>query len=77
MAVSSPSEAGAPVPPIALIDLKAQQARIRGGIERAIQRVLDHGHYIIGPEVDALEKRLWCSAPARKPIGRPRENRTF
>ncbi len=58
MAVSSPSEAGAPEAPLALIDLKAQQARIRGDLERAIQRVLDHGNYIMGPEVDDLEKRL-------------------
>ena len=50
--------------PIALIDLKAQQARIRHNLDRAIQRVLDHGQYIMGPEVAELERRLsaFCGA---------------
>src|SRR5215475_13642124 len=50
--------------PIALIDLKAQQARIRPNLDRAIQRVLDHGQYIMGPEVAELERRLaaFCGA---------------
>jgi len=40
------------------IDLKTQQERIRSKIEAAIKRVLDHGTYIMGPEVYALEKQL-------------------
>ena len=40
------------------IDLKAQQNLIRTDIEKAIYRVLDHGHYIMGPEVIELEKEL-------------------
>lgn len=40
------------------IDLKAQQARIRVQIDAAITKVLDHGAYIMGPEVFALEKQL-------------------
>src|SRR5215471_15148981 len=50
--------------PIALIDLKAQQARIRPNLDLAIQRVLDHGQYIMGPEVAELERRLaaFCGA---------------
>lgn len=40
------------------IDLKAQQARIRGRVDAAIARVLDHGGYIMGPEVKELETRL-------------------
>ena len=43
---------------IELIDLKAQQARIRVRIDAAIARVLDHGPYIMGPEVSELEERL-------------------
>ncbi|MFQ5659752.1 MAG: DegT/DnrJ/EryC1/StrS family aminotransferase [Gammaproteobacteria bacterium] len=39
-------------------DLKAQQARIKEGINLAIARVLDHGKYILGPEVCALEREL-------------------
>jgi len=40
------------------IDLGFQQQRIRGRIERAIKAVLDHGQYIMGPEVRELEERL-------------------
>lgn len=40
------------------IDLKGQQQRIRPEIERRIQSVLDHGKYIMGPEVNELEERL-------------------
>lgn len=40
------------------IDLGAQQALIRSDIDLAITRVLDHGHYIMGPEVGQLESAL-------------------
>lgn len=40
------------------IDLKTQQARIKDKIDDAIQRVLAHGQYILGPEVDELERKL-------------------
>ncbi len=50
--------------PMQLIDLKAQQSRIRPELEAAIMRVLDHGAYIMGPEVGALEEALaeFCGA---------------
>lgn len=50
--------------PIAFIDLKAQQGPIRDRIDAAIARVLDHGHYIMGPEVGAFEEQLasFCGA---------------
>ncbi len=53
-----------PEQPIAFIDLKAQQATIRKDVDRAIARVLDHGIYIMGPEVERLEKGLaaFCGA---------------
>ena len=44
--------------PIQFIDLKAQQLSIRPQIDAAIKRVLDHGAYIMGPEVYELEKLL-------------------
>jgi dTDP-4-amino-4,6-dideoxygalactose transaminase len=49
---------------IAFIDLKAQQARIRDKIETGLRTVLDHGAYIMGPEITALETRLgdWTGA---------------
>lgn len=40
------------------IDLKAQFAALRTGIEQRIDTVLAHGHYIMGPEVAELEGRL-------------------
>jgi UDP-2-acetamido-2-deoxy-ribo-hexuluronate aminotransferase len=40
------------------IDLKTQQERIRPQIDAAIKRVLDHGKYIMGPEVYELEEKL-------------------
>jgi UDP-2-acetamido-2-deoxy-ribo-hexuluronate aminotransferase len=43
---------------IEFIDLKAQQARIKDQIDAAIQRVLAHGQYILGPEVSELEEKL-------------------
>jgi len=40
------------------IDLAAQQRRIREKIEANIQAVLNHGKYIMGPEIKELEKQL-------------------
>lgn len=47
------------------IDLAAQQARIRAKIDTSIKRVLDHGQYILGPEVQELEERLASYVGAR------------
>ena len=44
--------------PVEFIDLKAQQQRLGDRIPKAIQRVLDHGQYILGPEVQELEQQL-------------------
>ncbi|MFQ3786972.1 DegT/DnrJ/EryC1/StrS family aminotransferase [Halomonas sp. A29] len=40
------------------IDLAAQQARIKPQLDAAIQTVLAHGRYVMGPEVAELEQRL-------------------
>nr|WP_316644687.1 DegT/DnrJ/EryC1/StrS family aminotransferase [uncultured Roseateles sp.] len=40
------------------IDLKAQYAALKPSIDARIQRVLDHGQYIMGPEVKELEEAL-------------------
>ncbi len=40
------------------IDLSTQQKRIRDKIESRINQVLDHGQYIMGPEVKELEEKL-------------------
>jgi UDP-2-acetamido-2-deoxy-ribo-hexuluronate aminotransferase len=40
------------------IDLKSQYAALKADIDARIQRVLDHGQYIMGPEVAELEAAL-------------------
>jgi len=40
------------------IDLKTQQERIRDKIDLNISKVLEHGKYIMGPEIHELEVRL-------------------
>lgn len=49
---------------IPFIDLAAQQKNIRSKVEVAMLRVLDHGAYIMGPEVYELETQLssFCGA---------------
>ena len=44
--------------PIPFIDLQAQQKRIRLQVEKRLRDVLDHGKYIMGPEVFELETLL-------------------
>jgi dTDP-4-amino-4,6-dideoxygalactose transaminase len=50
--------------PIAFIDLARQQQEIRARVDAAIARVLDHGGYIMGPEVQTFEADLarFCGA---------------
>ena len=43
---------------IPFIDLKAQQERIRDDVDQRIATVLNHGAYIMGPEVAELETEL-------------------
>ena len=43
---------------IEFIDLKAQQRRLRTSLDRRIGEVLDHGAYIMGPEIAELEEKL-------------------
>ncbi|ETR76348.1 aminotransferase DegT [Afipia sp. P52-10] len=40
------------------IDLKAQLRSIRAPVNERIQKVLDHGQFIMGPEVAEMEQRL-------------------
>ncbi|TKZ17434.1 DegT/DnrJ/EryC1/StrS family aminotransferase [Shimia litoralis] len=43
---------------IPFVDLAAQQDRLRSEIDAGIARVLSHGKYILGPEVQELEEKL-------------------
>jgi UDP-2-acetamido-2-deoxy-ribo-hexuluronate aminotransferase len=58
----------APLPPqgkIEFIDLKAQYAALRDEIAVRMQKVLDHGQYIMGPEVKELEAALVAHTGAK------------
>lgn len=43
---------------IPFIDLKAQYQALRNPIQTRIDQVLEHGQFIMGPEVEELEKKL-------------------
>jgi dTDP-4-amino-4,6-dideoxygalactose transaminase len=49
---------------LAFIDLKKQQKKIKPGLDLAIEKVLMHGCYVLGPEVAELEYKLaqFCGA---------------
>ncbi|MEK6303078.1 MAG: DegT/DnrJ/EryC1/StrS family aminotransferase [Acidobacteriota bacterium] len=44
--------------PVPLLDLKAQHATIRDEVRDAIDRVVESQHFILGPEVEALEREI-------------------
>lgn len=54
--------------PIAFIDLATQRRRLGSAIDEAIQRVLAHGSYVMGPEVEALEATLSAFCGARHAV---------
>ena len=43
---------------IPFIDLKSQYRALKNEVDEAIQRVLDHGQFILGPEVAQMERAL-------------------
>ena len=40
------------------VDLKTQYERIQADVQARIQAVLEHGRYVMGPEITELEERL-------------------
>lgn len=54
---------------IPFLDLKASYWELRVEIDAAIHRVLDSGHYILGPEVDAFESEFALYCEAKHAIG--------
>jgi len=52
------NKAASAVAELPFIDLAAQRRRIGPAIEQAIGRVLDHGKFILGPEINELEAEL-------------------
>jgi len=49
----SPTTAAAPIAPV---DLAAERAELGPALFEAVQRVLESGKYVLGPEVEALER---------------------
>jgi cystathionine beta-lyase/cystathionine gamma-synthase len=43
---------------VGLFDLQRQRARLESDLKARIEAVLMHGQFILGPEVETLEKRL-------------------
>jgi dTDP-4-amino-4,6-dideoxygalactose transaminase len=51
------------------IDLNRQQAHIRADLDQRINTVLDHGKYIMGPEITELETTLAAYVGVKHAIG--------
>ena len=54
---------------VPLLDLKAQYSTIRSEIHAAIERVVESQHFILGPEVEGLEKEVAAFCNTRFAIG--------
>ena len=54
---------------VPLLDLKAQYATIQSEIRAAIDRVCESQHFILGPEVSALETEVSALCGARSAVG--------
>lgn len=54
---------------IPYVDLAAQAAPLRERLLEAVGKVLDHGQFILGPEVAELERRLSESLDGRHVVG--------
>jgi len=57
------------VKPFPFLDLKAQYRSIKPEIDAAIQRVMESQHFILGPEVEGLEKEVAAYSHAQFGIG--------
>ncbi|HAF70304.1 MAG: DegT/DnrJ/EryC1/StrS family aminotransferase [Clostridia bacterium] len=54
---------------IPILDLTRQYQAIKGEIDRAIQRVVESGRFILGPEVEAFEQEIAAYLGAKHAIG--------
>lgn len=57
------------LPPIAFLDLPAQQARLGDAIRRRVDTVMEHCRFVMGPEVTELEQALAAYAGAGECVG--------
>jgi dTDP-4-amino-4,6-dideoxygalactose transaminase len=54
---------------VPLIDLRAQYASIRESVREAVDRVFESQHFVMGPEVAALEAEVAAYCQTREAIG--------
>jgi dTDP-4-amino-4,6-dideoxygalactose transaminase len=54
---------------VPLLDLKGQYAAIRAEVREALDRVIESQHFILGPEVEALEKEVAEYSQCRFAVG--------
>ena len=54
---------------VPLVDLTAQYRHLKPELDAAIQRVLDRGQFILGPEVEALEREIADYCGTRHAVG--------
>ncbi len=54
---------------VPLLDLKAQYATIRDEVNAAVMRILESQHFILGPEVEALEEEVAAYSQCKYGIG--------
>ena len=55
--------------PVPLLGLKAQYATIKDEVREAVDRVLESQYFILGPEVEALEKAVAAYTGCEHAIG--------
>jgi dTDP-3-amino-3,4,6-trideoxy-alpha-D-glucose transaminase len=55
--------------PVPLFDPTSSQAPLRADIRAAVHRVLDSGHFVLGPEVEAFETEFAAYLGARHAVG--------
>lgn len=66
---STPVLKQAEIIPVPLLDLKAQYDTIRDEVNAAVMRVLESQHFILGPEVEALEEEVAAYSQCKYGIG--------
>ena len=54
---------------VPLLDLKAQYETIRADVDAAMARVVESQHFILGPEVEALEKEVAAYSRVKHALG--------
>jgi len=54
---------------IPFIDLKAQYRQVEDAVKKGIDGVLEHGAYVMGPEIGELENRLSSFSAVRHAVG--------